>query len=227
MNNLVANIVRIESASFVAPLLCVFLVMLWPDREGMGMEIETVPYGVGSWELDKRGSHRAVVRVEEPADAVRAFLPWRRRDLAPETKAVIVTDARTGSRIDNVVTLNVTGEYGDIVFQPVTVPGDYHVYYLPHPEPRHLKGPVHGRIEGYREDGIRARLHCILILRKVPRRDRSVSWLFSRRRIASTQGPAALMTAPALTRKRRPLRPHTASTPAARPSSRGIASTRA
>ena len=96
-----------------------------------------VRYGVGDWprKLDL-GSHRAVVRVEEPADAVWAHIPWRRRDGSPEEKAVIVVDAKTGERLDNVLPVTIRPEYGDVLFQPLTAPGDYYVYYLPHRTPR-------------------------------------------------------------------------------------------
>ena len=95
-----------------------------------------VPYGVGSWPEAGRGNHRALVRVEQPADAVWARIPWRRRDPQPETKDVRVFDAATGRRITNVVRIAITPESGDIVFQPVTVPGIYEVYYLPYNPPR-------------------------------------------------------------------------------------------
>ncbi|HEX4590019.1 MAG TPA: glycoside hydrolase domain-containing protein, partial [Gemmataceae bacterium] len=44
------------------------------------------------------GSHRAVVRVDSPADAVRVRLDWCRRDYDPVSKAVLVFQARTGNR---------------------------------------------------------------------------------------------------------------------------------
>ena len=47
------------------------------------------------------GNHRAVVRVEGKADAVWAHLPWRRHDLHPEQKDVVVVDAVTGQEVKN------------------------------------------------------------------------------------------------------------------------------
>ncbi|MBN1909322.1 MAG: hypothetical protein JW818_06260 [Pirellulales bacterium] len=91
---------------------------------------ESAPRGVGQWPAEL-GNHRAVVKVEAPADAVRVHLPWRRPDRDPEKKAVVVVDAATGKQIDNVVTIAVNREYGDLAFQPVSGPGTYHVYYLP------------------------------------------------------------------------------------------------
>ena len=89
------------------------------------------PRGVGRWDALAYGHHRAVVRVEAPADAVLAHVAWRRRDAKPEAKEIVVIDAATGARVANVARASVTREAGDLVFQPKTAPGDYYVYYLP------------------------------------------------------------------------------------------------
>src|SRR5262245_21106733 len=77
------------------------------------------------------GSHRVIARVETGGDAVWAHLPWRRRDLNPERKDIIVIDRATGRTIRNRFSLNLRQESGDVVFQPATAPGEYEVYYLP------------------------------------------------------------------------------------------------
>jgi hypothetical protein len=58
-------------------------------------------------------------------------IPWRRRDLNPERKKVILVDAATGKEIRNICPVAVNREAGDFVFEPATAPGDYYVYYLP------------------------------------------------------------------------------------------------
>ncbi len=112
--------------------------------------------GAGSWDPESGlGNHRAVVRVEAPAApkapspekgakkavaapvitkraAVRVIIPWRRRDLDPDQKNIIVVDAASGDWIPNVLPLAVDREHGDIVFEPRTVPGEYFVYYMPY-----------------------------------------------------------------------------------------------
>ena len=112
--------------------------------------------GVGSWEPEAGlGNHRVVIRVEAPAPpavpvpkkrsakaaaapaiakpaVVQVLIPWRRRDLEPEKKNVIVVDASTGQRITNVLPLAVTREIGHLLFEPKTVPGDYYVYFMPY-----------------------------------------------------------------------------------------------
>jgi len=90
-----------------------------------------LPYGTGSWDPEVFGNHRAVVRVVEKADAVWARIPWRRRDVAPEKKAVIVVDAQTQEPLNNVCPVAVTREFGEMVFQPRTTPGDYYIYFMP------------------------------------------------------------------------------------------------
>lgn len=121
-----------------------------------GGSAQDVKYGVGSWDPEAGlGNHRVVVRVEAPPApkaasikkgtkkaaaspaltkpaAVRVIIPWRRRDLEPEKKNIVVVDAASGERVTNVLALAVNRENGDIVFEPRTVPGDYFVYYLPY-----------------------------------------------------------------------------------------------
>lgn len=98
------------------------------------LHAQTVPadklYGLGNWDADSLGNHRVVVSVEKPADAVLATIEWRRRDLNPEDKNLIVVDATTGKRITNVCRFAVNRERGEVVFQPQTVPGEYYIYYL-------------------------------------------------------------------------------------------------
>ncbi len=64
-------------------------------------------------------------------NAVLAVLPWRRPDLRPETKKIIVTEALSGKEIKNVLISELSSERGIIIFEPETVPGDYFIYYLP------------------------------------------------------------------------------------------------
>ena len=87
-------------------------------------------YGTGDWKADSLGNHRVVLAVDKPSDAVLADIQWRRRDMNPEDKDIIVIDAATGERIANVLRLEVNRERGRIVFQPKTAPGKYYVYYL-------------------------------------------------------------------------------------------------
>ncbi len=89
-------------------------------------------YGIGKWTGEGSGNHRAVVSVAGPAPAVCVNIPWRRRDIEPEKKAVIVIDAASGKQVDNVVRININREYGDIAFQPVSGAGTYYVYYMPY-----------------------------------------------------------------------------------------------
>lgn len=98
------------------------------------LQAQAVPtdelYGVGIWNADSLGNHRVIVSVDKPADAVLATIDWRRRDLNPEAKNLIVVDAATGERITNVCRFTIDRERGEVVFQPQTVPGEYYIYYL-------------------------------------------------------------------------------------------------
>jgi len=91
---------------------------------------QELPRGIAMWNPDSLGNHRAVVHVTERAGAVDVVIPWRRPDRHPETRATIVIDARSGRRVHNVARIAIDRERGELVFQPISGPGDYHVYYL-------------------------------------------------------------------------------------------------
>lgn len=91
-----------------------------------------VEYGTGVWDAAAFGNHRAVVRVTGKADAVLAHIPWRRRDYHPQKKNIIISDAKSGQIIKNFFRAEINREYGDLIFQPLTVPGDYYIYYMPY-----------------------------------------------------------------------------------------------
>ena len=98
-------------------------------------ESQDIPYRIAPsrWK-PALGNHRAVVRVEAKADAVWAHLPWRRHDPRPEERDIVVVDAATGREVKNKVPVQVNREFADIVFQGLTAPGEYYIYYLPQAE---------------------------------------------------------------------------------------------
>jgi len=97
-------------------------------RAGTAVEIRRT---TGSWPVEGLGNSRAAVKVADKADAVWVHLPWRRRDVQPEKKDVIVVDAATNRPVANVIRVRIDRESGDLLFQPPTVPGEYFVYYMP------------------------------------------------------------------------------------------------
>lgn len=99
-------------------------------REEAGSEGE-VPYGTGSWAEESLGNHRAVILVSKAADAVRVRVFWRRRDRNPGTRRVILIDGKTGEEIKNILPIVIQREYGLFVFQPVSGPGEYYLYFMP------------------------------------------------------------------------------------------------
>ncbi len=100
--------------------------------EGVKLSFPEAIYGFGKWDAEPYGNYRAVVEVKDKDNAVYIRLPWRRRDSTPVKKQVIITDASTGKQIKNVYCPEINREYGDIVFQPQTVPGKYYIYYMPY-----------------------------------------------------------------------------------------------
>lgn len=86
-----------------------------------------------AWDVDNKGNHRAIVNVKEKRhEAVIVHLPWRRPDLRPETKKIVVIDEHTGKEIKDITILNFSSEEGTIAFRPDVIPGKYSIYYLPY-----------------------------------------------------------------------------------------------
>jgi hypothetical protein len=97
---------------------------------------DTIKYTIDDWPVDGLGNSRVRVSVTPsvngPTNVAWAHIPWRRRDAQPERKDIIVIDPTTGKRVANVVRVNINREFGDLLFQPPTVPGEYCIYYMPY-----------------------------------------------------------------------------------------------
>ena len=92
-----------------------------------------IPFKVteNPWTIDLRGNHRAVVTVaDSEAEGVVVRLPWRRPDLEPGTKKILVTDS-ADNEIKDVLVTELSSEKGELVFKPVPGEDRYYVYYLP------------------------------------------------------------------------------------------------
>ena len=72
--------------------------------------------GNGSWNADSLGNHRAVIQFTGKGNVAKAVIGWRRRDFHPELKRIIVQDAKTGAKVNNVKTVAVSRESGTILF---------------------------------------------------------------------------------------------------------------
>lgn len=97
------------------------------------LDYPEVEYGTAYWsEQMDRGSQRAIVEVTKPATAVVVNIPWRRNDIDPQKKGILVFDSRTGKEIEDVRVISVTGETGTIAFAPTKGPGRYEIYFMPY-----------------------------------------------------------------------------------------------
>ena len=83
------------------------------------------------WE-ESLGNHRAVLKVESIADAIKMDITWRRHDPNPEQRKFIIIEATSGDTIPNIHRLEVNNEKCALVFGPVKHPGTYFFYYLPY-----------------------------------------------------------------------------------------------
>lgn len=84
-----------------------------------------------SWN-ESFGNHRAVLRIDKPAEVVGLDYRWRRHDAAVGDTRFLIVNAATGDTISNVRRLEVTPEECKIQFGPVTEKGIYYFYYMPY-----------------------------------------------------------------------------------------------
>lgn len=86
-----------------------------------------IAYAVGAWDYETLGNHRVVLAVTQVQSAVRAVIPWRRRDAQPEQKRLLIF-SESGAAVRNIARLEITRETADLVFEPVAGPGVYYLY---------------------------------------------------------------------------------------------------
>ena len=91
-----------------------------------------LPYTMGQTWDEKYGNHRAVIRIDNPADAVHIDFLWRRHDKDPDKRKMWIINAQTGEEIKNIQRVTINNEQCELVFGPVTTTGDYFFYYLPY-----------------------------------------------------------------------------------------------
>lgn len=84
------------------------------------------------WDANQFGNQRALVHFNGTEKVAKVDVEWRRSDPNPEEKAIIVQDAKTGKKIENILPLSLNKERGIICFEPTSGPGTYFIYYQPY-----------------------------------------------------------------------------------------------
>ena len=97
--------------------------------------MERADYGVGSWDAETWGNHRALVEVSSTEEKARVRIPWRRCDDEAEKKGVFVRRAADNTEVPRVYVHRISREFCEIAFDTADVigggiPGVYEVYYL-------------------------------------------------------------------------------------------------
>ena len=93
------------------------------------------------WNPDSLGSHRVIITFDGSGNIAKVVIPWRRRDLHPELKRIIMEDAKTHQKVLNVKAVTISRESGEIDFEPVSGKGMYYIYYLPYKNEGHSNYP--------------------------------------------------------------------------------------
>jgi hypothetical protein len=119
-----------KTIKLVKPIIGVFILFLLSAIQLNAQVINGISYGTGEWERDHYGTQRAVIYVEDPADAVHVNVPWRRLDDVGKRNFFLV-DGLTNRRIDNIYSTELNRDFGEFVFEPVSGEGTYYLYYMP------------------------------------------------------------------------------------------------
>ena len=114
---------------FLKLCLAGIILILFSSLEN-NAQLKTVKYGYGKWNADSLGNHRAVINYDGSTKAAHVVIPWRRKDVSPEKKGILIIDAKTNNVVKNIKTVNVNREFGELFFEPVSGKGKYYVYYL-------------------------------------------------------------------------------------------------
>ena len=113
-------------------LICVLILVIFNSLISFS-QIDSPLYSVAQSPWDQSlGNHRAVLKVEKAASAVKLDILWRRHDLHPEKKRFIIKEAKSGEQIPNIFVVEASNERCELVFGPVKNPGTYYFYYLPY-----------------------------------------------------------------------------------------------
>lgn len=78
------------------------------------------------------GNHRAILKIDQPAEAVALDICWRRHDKNPQDRYFLIVEATTGDTIANISRLEIDNERCKLAFGPVKNAGQYYFYYLPY-----------------------------------------------------------------------------------------------
>ena len=79
--------------------------------------------GANAWNPDSLGNHRAILEFNGNATIAKATIAWRRADLNPSDKRIIIQDAKTGKKITNVQVASFDREVGTILFEAISGKG--------------------------------------------------------------------------------------------------------
>ncbi|WP_270090821.1 glycoside hydrolase domain-containing protein [Sphingobacterium sp. SYP-B4668] len=95
-----------------------------------------IPFVVSEkpWDVDSLGNHRAVVRIDGVGgqEAVYVKLLWRRPDLNPAHKAIVIRKKGSIKEVKQLYVMNISAEQGELIFKPEEGDGEYEIYYLPY-----------------------------------------------------------------------------------------------
>ena len=101
--------------------------------------VDGIKYEAGIWPhpeyskpFQSLGNHRFIIKSPKNAEAVLVNIPWRRADENTAQKDIIIINAKSEKRIEEVLIQKINNESGTVIFKPQNTSDTYYIYYLPH-----------------------------------------------------------------------------------------------
>lgn len=124
----------------------------FPVLDGNSQFTEVAPDGIPftitdhGWNPDSLGNQR--ILLESKAKGINSFyIPWRRPDVRPESKKLVLVNAQDNSVKDSVSIIDFNNEFARIAFRTDAPGTQYYLYYLPY-----KKAPKWGDARYYRHN---------------------------------------------------------------------------
>src|ERR1700761_176395 len=94
-----------------------FALFILTCNAGFAQQVKYIS-GNNDWDADSLGNQRVILNIKADAPGlVRSLIEWRRNDAHPENKGLILVDASTNKKINNIKIEHITRESCTIYFQ--------------------------------------------------------------------------------------------------------------
>ena len=107
----------------------ILLLLFFVTTVAFGQQVLPYKTAAQPWP-EQLGNHRAVIEIKPVRSPVKVVINWRRHDVNPNQKALIITN-EFGDQVKNIFRIQLDKEKATLVFEPEGKSTKYYIYYLP------------------------------------------------------------------------------------------------